>query len=87
MHAQAVGRTEHGFLKPLQGFAIIHIGSVIKVYDKYGDLGKVISRRKGGRFISTRGPWRLLDGSRLRNCWCLGCVSPDGSRRRQDIRD
>ena len=65
MHAQAVGRTEHGFLKPLQGFTIIHIGSVIKVYDKYGDLGKVISGRKGRRFISARGPWRLLDGSRL----------------------
>ena len=56
MHAQAVGRTEHGFLKPLQGFTIIHIGSVKQVHDKYGDLGKVISDREGGRLISTRGP-------------------------------
>ena len=65
MHAQAVGRTEHGFLKPLQGFTIIHTGSVKQVHDKYGDLGKVNRDRKGGRLISTRGPWRLLDGSRL----------------------
>ena len=47
------------------GLHNIHIGSVIKVHDKYGHLGKVISGRKGGRLISTRVPWRLLDGSRL----------------------